>query len=86
MAVRRFEWAAQQITQAQRDFLASLPQTVVFEIEGLGPTLFCHGSPCGDEEIITPLTNDARLGEMLAGAAENVIVCGHSHVQSTEHA
>ena len=79
--VRRDEWGAQQITVAQRDFLASLPETVVLDIEGLGPTLFCHGSPRSDEEIITRLTPDKRLDEMLAGAAENVIVCGHTHVQ-----
>jgi predicted phosphodiesterase len=79
--VRRGEWAADQITEAQRDVLAALPETVVLDIEGLGPTLFCHGSPRSDEEIITRLTPDARLGEMLAEVAENVIVCGHTHVQ-----
>jgi predicted phosphodiesterase len=79
--VRRDEWAAQQITEAQRNFLASLPEMVVLDIEGLGPTLFCHGSPRSDEEIITRLTPDKRLDKMLAGAAENVIVCGHTHVQ-----
>jgi diadenosine tetraphosphatase ApaH/serine/threonine PP2A family protein phosphatase len=79
--VRRGAWAAQQITEAQRNVLASLPETVVLDIEGLGPTLFCHGSPRSDEEIITRLTADERLDEMLAGAAENVVVCGHTHVQ-----
>jgi putative phosphoesterase len=79
--VRRQEWAAHQITAAQRDALASLPETVVFDIEGLGPTLFCHGSPRSDEEIITRLTPDTRLDEMLAGTAESVVVCGHTHVQ-----
>jgi predicted phosphodiesterase len=79
--IRRGEWAAQQITRAQRNFLASLPTTVVVDVEGLGPTLFCHGSPRSDEEPITRLTPGTRLDEMLAGVAENVIVCGHSHVQ-----
>jgi diadenosine tetraphosphatase ApaH/serine/threonine PP2A family protein phosphatase len=50
-------------------------------IERLGPTLFCHGSPRSDEEIITRLTPDDRLDEMLALVGENVIVCGHTHVQ-----
>jgi len=79
--VRRGEWAAQQITEAQRNFLASLPETLILEIEDLGLTLFCHGSPRSDEGIITRLTPAERLDEMLAGVAENVIVCGHTHVQ-----
>ncbi len=79
--VRREEWAADQITEVQRDFLASLSETVVLDIDGLGPTLFCHGSPRSDEEIITRLTPGTRLDEMLAGTAESVIVCGHTHVQ-----
>jgi predicted phosphodiesterase len=79
--VRRGEWAARQITLAQRNALASLPETVVLEIGDLGPTLFCHGSPRSDEEIITRLTPAERLDEMLAGVSENLIVCGHTHVQ-----
>ena len=79
--VRRSEWAAREITGAQRDFLAALPETIVLDIEGVGPTLFCHGSPRNDEEIITRLTPDQKLDEVLAAAAESVIVCGHTHVQ-----
>jgi predicted phosphodiesterase len=79
--VRLDKWAAQQITAAQRDVLASLPETVALDIEGLGPTLFCHGSPRSDEEIITRLTPGSRLDEILTGTAESVIVCGHTHVQ-----
>ena len=37
---RRDESAAQQITEVQRDFLASLPDTVTLQVERLGPTLF----------------------------------------------
>jgi predicted phosphodiesterase len=79
--IRRFVWAARQITREQRDFLASLPMMVVLEVNGLGPTLFCHGSPSSDEGIITRLTPDERLDGMLAGVTEGVIVCGHTHVQ-----
>ncbi len=79
--VRRFEWAAQQITETQRDFLASLPETIALDIEGLGPTLFCHGSPRSDEEVITRLTPAKRLDLVLASASQSVIVCGHTHVQ-----
>jgi predicted phosphodiesterase len=79
--VRRIEWTAMQIVVSQRDVLAALPETVVLEIDGLGPTLFCHGSPRSDDEIITRLTPGARLDEILTGVAESVVVCGHTHVQ-----
>jgi putative phosphoesterase len=47
----------------------------------LGPVLFCHGSPRSDEEIITAITPPKRLDPILDGVLENVIVCGHTHVQ-----
>lgn len=50
-------------------------------MEGLGAVLFCHGSPRSDEEIITAATPDSRLGPMLEGATQSVIVCGHTHMQ-----
>lgn len=73
-------WEAGQMTQAHRDFLAALPHRRTQEVEGLGPVLFCHGSPRSDEEIITNLTSDERLGRILAGVEERVVVCGHTHV------
>jgi predicted phosphodiesterase len=79
--LRREAWVAQRISEAQRDFLASFPETVAFDIAGLGPTLFCHGSPRRDDEIITRVTPEARLDAMLAGTAKNIVVCGHTHVQ-----
>jgi diadenosine tetraphosphatase ApaH/serine/threonine PP2A family protein phosphatase len=78
---QRTKWASQQITKTQRDVLASWPETLVLEINGLGPTLFCHGSPRNDDEVITRVTPARRLGEMLAATVEDVIVCGHTHVQ-----
>jgi predicted phosphodiesterase len=79
--MRRSQWVARQITEAQRNVLASFPETVVLDIDGLGPTLFCHGSPGSDAGIVTRLTPEKRLDELLAGVAEGVIVCGHTHVQ-----
>ncbi|HEV2108969.1 MAG TPA: metallophosphoesterase family protein [Thermomicrobiales bacterium] len=77
----RAAWAAQQLTRVQRDFLAGLAERAVIDVDDLGPVLFCHGSPRSDEEIITRVTPEARMREMLAGAREGIIVCGHTHVQ-----
>ena len=77
----RAVWTAQQITNEQRDFLAGLPETKSFDIAGLGPVRFCHGSPRSDEEIITAATSDDRLRRILAGVEERLVVCGHTHIQ-----
>ena len=77
----RDEWAAQQITREQRDFLAGLPEKKTFHIEGLGAALFCHGSPLSDEDIITTATDDTRLRRILDEVEARLVVCGHTHMQ-----
>jgi putative phosphoesterase len=74
-------WVAQQLTDEDRDFLAAFRDTVVLEVDGLGETLFCHGSPRSDEEVITHLTPDDRLREFLAATDQRIVVCGHTHMQ-----
>ena len=74
-------WADERLDSEQRDFLDRLPAQAVLAVVGLGPVLFCHGSPRSDEEIITPATSDARLAEILTEVREEVVVCGHTHVQ-----
>ncbi len=74
-------WSARQINQRQRDFLASFQDRVVLEVMGLGRVSFCHGSPRSDEEIITSLTPEESLEELLDGLEEKVVVCGHTHHQ-----
>jgi putative phosphoesterase len=69
-------WAAERLTQKQRDFLASFEDTVV-----VGDVLVCHGSPRSDDEIITSLTPEPDLRTVLAGVEQRLVVCGHTHVQ-----
>jgi predicted phosphodiesterase len=74
-------WVARRLTLQQRDLLARLPPVETLDVDGLGPALFCHGSPRSDEEIITRATSEERFAQMLAGVGERVVVCGHTHVQ-----
>ena len=74
-------WDAQRITPRQRDHLAALPPRRTIQVEGLGAVLFCHGSPRSDSEILTTLTSEHRLGPIFQGVSEQVVVCGHTHVQ-----
>ena len=74
-------WEMEPLGEGRLAFLAGLPETVTIESSGLGSVLFCHGSPRSDEEIITAVTPDERLGRILAGVGEPVVVCGHTHHQ-----
>ena len=75
-------WAAARLERRHRDLLASFPERVVVEIEGIGEVLFCHATPRSDEEIVTALTPDDRLREILSDVEQDLVVCGHVHAQS----
>jgi putative phosphoesterase len=77
----RARWSAEQLERGQRAWLAGLPDTQSVDVDGIGATLFCHGSPRSDEEILTAISSELRVGEAVAGVAERVVVCGHTHVQ-----
>jgi len=62
-------------------FLASFEPTVSVEVDGLGRTCFCHGSPRSDEECVTPETPAERVREFMVDRVEHVVVTGHVHVQ-----
>lgn len=78
---RAAAFAAARIDRVHRDFLAGFAETIELEIAGLGPTLFCHGSPRSDTETITAVTPPQRLREVLGEADQKVVVCGHTHAQ-----
>lgn len=74
-------WCAEQLSDEQLEFLTAHPETLSLDVDGLGPTLFCHGSPRSDRDRITVGTADQKVLPMLAGVAEGVVVCGHTHAQ-----
>jgi putative phosphoesterase len=74
-------WAAERLTAEQRDFLAQLPVTEAVDVDGLGSVVFCHATPRSDEELITRVTPEARMREILGDVAADLVVCGHVHVQ-----
>lgn len=79
---RRRHWVFQeQLDEEARNFLEGLPATQVVNVDGLGATVFCHGSPRDENEIITAVTSEVRLAEILADVDEDVVVCGHTHHQ-----
>ena len=76
------EWAAKVITDDHINILESLPNTIDYDIEGLGPTLFCHATIRSDDEIILVDSQYSRWDQVFANleARFQTIVCGHTHM------
>jgi putative phosphoesterase len=64
------------LTEEQIAFLHGLPPTL-----RVGETLFCHATPRNDLDIFTERTPEARIADLFAGVAADVVVCGHTHTQ-----
>jgi predicted phosphodiesterase len=77
----RTRWSASQLDRGQLAWLAALPDTQTVDVDGLGPVLFCHGSPRRDDEILTAISPEERVAAAVTGVAEPTVVCGHTHVQ-----
>jgi putative phosphoesterase len=75
------EWCHDQLVPEHLEFLRNLPEQLILEVEGLGETLFVHGSPRSDEEAIRSSTPEEEIRPMLKGVKQRTLVCGHTHVQ-----
>jgi predicted phosphodiesterase len=76
------EWAAGVITEEHIDILGCLPQTFDLNVEGLGPTTFCHATSRSDDEVVLVDSRYQRWDEVFAGIEPRIqtIVCGHTHM------
>ena len=75
-------WEHEQHDDAElRAYVSSTRLQVALDVDGLGPTLFCHGSPRSDEECVTVATPAERVEEFTAGVQEACIVTAHTHMQ-----
>ena len=75
------EWCRHELSERQRNWVRSQSLSATFDVEGLGGTLFCHGSPRSDEEIVTTATPEQRFLEALSDVRHATVVCGHTHMQ-----
>jgi putative phosphoesterase len=69
-------WVEDQLTEEQVDWLASLPFSA-----SIDDVLYVHATPRDYETIITELTSDERLAELLAEVEEPLVVAGHTHMR-----
>jgi putative phosphoesterase len=69
-------WLESELDDEQLSWLANLDFSAV--IDG---TLYVHATPQDDVTIITELTSDERLAELLEGVEQSRVVAGHTHMQ-----
>jgi putative phosphoesterase len=69
-------WVEDQLDEDQVRWLAELPFSTI--VDG---TLYVHATPQDDETVITEITIDERLAELLAGVEQPRVVAGHTHMQ-----
>ena len=63
----------ERTSEEDRAFLAGFQARLTVDIEGLVRTLFTHGSPRSDEEIVTYATPERRMRALLEGVEERVL-------------
>lgn len=75
-------WAAAQLSPDHLALLAGLPRPVTVDVEGFGPSLFCHGTPRNDEEVVLVDSGLERWADVFSEIPEQVqtVVCGHTHM------
>jgi putative phosphoesterase len=79
-----FKWAHDNLSEENREYLASLPKERMVEIEGK-QILLTHASPASNEEHLTPDTPAERFSELAhlaetkTGVNLDAIIFGHSH-------
>jgi predicted phosphodiesterase len=76
----RAVWLRSRHSQADLELVRGFEPFVVVDVDGLGPTRFCHGSPRSDEECVTERTPPERVRAFLDGVSERAVVTAHTHV------
>jgi putative phosphoesterase len=73
-------WTRDQLDAASLQWLASLPERMTLDLDGL--SLLCvHGSPRADTDQILAVTPRETLEAWIGDARFDVLVGGHTHVQ-----
>ncbi len=74
-------WALNQLSEADKAFIAAFQPTVTVPLSENRALLGFHGSPHSFDDVILPTTPTNDLTRMLSGFAPNILAGGHTHVQ-----
>lgn len=72
-------WCAEQISSAERGYLAGLPLTVELELSSMRLLGF-HGSPRSFDDLVTSTTPEPEIAEIVSGTSHELLAGGHTHV------
>jgi putative phosphoesterase len=74
-----FAWTAQQLKEAEWDYVVKLPDMIELQIEGFN-ILIVHGSPLSVTDSIYPDITYETLRAQLGEKSPDILICGHTHV------
>jgi predicted phosphodiesterase len=74
-------WMLEQHAPERIEQIQCWAGAVKVEVDGIGRVFICHGSPRGDQELVTPATPDERVRALLDGTKLDVLVTAHVHLQ-----
>jgi predicted phosphodiesterase len=70
------QWLKEQLGEERVEWLGTLPFSAVVD-----DVLYVHATPQDDMSVITELTSDERLADLLSGVDQRLVVGGHTHMQ-----
>jgi predicted phosphodiesterase len=74
-------WMLEHHSPARIGQIDAYAGAVTVTVDGIGRIFVCHGSPRGDQELVTPRTPDERMQALLAAMELDVLVTAHVHLQ-----
>lgn len=81
MLVQQAEWAAGQLSDAQREVMRGYVPSLELSLGDGLDALFFHGSPRSFDDVILASTPAEELDALLEGTDAPVLVGGHTHYQ-----
>jgi len=69
-------WVRSRLAPDTIEWLGRLSPTLVWE-----QVLYCHATPRNDVDIFTERTPEERLVPIFSGLEQDIVVCGHTHMQ-----
>ena len=75
--VGMIRYGREQLSDAQMEFIQSLPQYLITDFEGMEEILLCHGSPNHCKQ--PAYGKDGVNHEGMQGFPQKYILCGHTH-------
>ncbi len=75
------KWVAGKLRPDQIELLKRWQLNATFQVGSNTAVLFCHAMPHSDTAVFTIETPATRLESLFKDVTENIIVCGHTHMQ-----